>query len=794
MTAGSRTHLLMLLCATVLTITVTTSSANLAYPSIPGVGSGDCSLDDGVVPVRKEVYGNGRIFDITHRYTQDMPKWNSDDGLGLFLWLTDSMKNGSLYNASEMKFSVHSGTHVDAPGHFFDHYFDAGFDVDTLDLEVLNGAALLVDVPRDTNITAEVMKNLNIPKGVRRVLFRTLNTDRRLMWKKKFDTSFVGFMEDGAKWLVENTDIKLVGTDYLSVAAYAEAYPAHHVFLKSREIILVEGLKLDDIQLGTYSLHCLPLSWKHSCSNEELHERQSSGCKFVSMALSALQLLPVLLLMLMAMTIEGKTPPGIAKNPSHARCTNSKYKYCANLDHVCPKFCPEECTVNCLSCKPQCIGSSSHPPPEDSNPPPQTPITPPPSNPTYPPPSTPSYPSKPASPLPTSPSPTPPTTTPAPPEPPSTTPTPPSPPITTPSNPPPTPSPSHKPPTPSYPSPPTTTPPSPTTSPPSFNPPSSPTTSTPSSPPSDQSSGAGVKKARCKNRKYAECYDMDHVCPSSCPGGCEVDCVTCKPVCKCDQPGAVCQDPRFIGGDGITFYFHGKKDHDFCLLSDFNIHINAHFIGRRNQNMKRDFTWVQSIGVLFGNHQLYIGAHKTATWDDSVDRLAIKFDGATISPPKSQGASCQPKNALPSVLVTRIAETNSVVVEIEGSLRVTAKVVPITQEDSRIHNYGITNEDSFAHLDLVFKFFSLSNQVSGVLGQTYRPDYVSRVNIGAKMSVMGGDKEFKTSTLLGTDCAVARFKGIDGSASGEEAPSEALELPSLNCESGLDGQGVVCKK
>ena len=95
---------------------------------------------------------------------------------------------------------------------------------------------------------------------------------------------------------------------------------------------------------------------------------------------------------------------------------------------------------------------------------------------------------------------------------------------------------------------------------------------------------------------------------------------------ECDQPGAVCQDPRFIGGDGITFYFHGKKDLDFCLLSDSNIHINAHFIGRRNQNMKRDFTWVQSIGVLFGSHQLYIGAQKTTTWDDSVDRLTITFE------------------------------------------------------------------------------------------------------------------------------------------------------------------------
>lgn len=37
------------------------------------------------------------------------------------------------------------------------------------------------------------------------------------MFKKEFDTSYVGFMEDGAKWLVENTDIKLVGKIEITV-------------------------------------------------------------------------------------------------------------------------------------------------------------------------------------------------------------------------------------------------------------------------------------------------------------------------------------------------------------------------------------------------------------------------------------------------------------------------------------------------------------------------------------------------------------------------------------------------
>ncbi|XVF45078.1 hypothetical protein PTKIN_Ptkin02bG0176800 [Pterospermum kingtungense] len=240
-----------------------TSNADDAYPSIPGtVSTTDCGLsggDENPIPIRREVYGSGRIFDISHRYTADMPSWESEDGIGQFLWLTKSMKNGSRANNSGMKLSTHTGTHVDAPGHFFDNYFDAGFDVDTLDLEVLNGPALLVDVPRDKNITAEVMESLKIPKGVRRVLFRTLNTDRRLMFKKEFDTSYVGFMKDGAEWLVKNTDINLVGIDYLSAAAFVNSAPAHLVFLEGRDIILVEGLKLDDIQPGIYSVHCLPL-------------------------------------------------------------------------------------------------------------------------------------------------------------------------------------------------------------------------------------------------------------------------------------------------------------------------------------------------------------------------------------------------------------------------------------------------------------------------------------------------------------------------------------------------------
>ncbi|CAN1162537.1 Cyclase-like protein 2 [Linum perenne] len=49
------------------------------------------------------------------------------------------------------------------------------------------------------------------------------------------------------------------GVDYLSVAAFINAAPSHLAFLKNREIILVEALKLDNTEAGLYNVHCLPL-------------------------------------------------------------------------------------------------------------------------------------------------------------------------------------------------------------------------------------------------------------------------------------------------------------------------------------------------------------------------------------------------------------------------------------------------------------------------------------------------------------------------------------------------------
>lgn len=206
-------------------------------------------------PAVAHICGEGKIYDITHRLMQGMPAFGSVNGTGQIV--NETRGNESYYGT--IKLNTHMGTHVDSPGHFFQDLYEAGFDVDSLNLQTLNGPALVIDTPRDKNITAEVLKSLNIPSGLKRVIFRTQNTDRGLMKRRAFEPNYTGFTSDGAEWLVNHTQIKFVGIDYLSIAIKDEAVKVHQILLRTKNIIPVECLKLDEINPGYYTVHCLPL-------------------------------------------------------------------------------------------------------------------------------------------------------------------------------------------------------------------------------------------------------------------------------------------------------------------------------------------------------------------------------------------------------------------------------------------------------------------------------------------------------------------------------------------------------
>jgi hypothetical protein len=81
-----------------------------------------------------------RVVDITHAYRADVPRWESKHGLGQLTGLVQSMADGDACNVSGLKLEeVHSGTHVDAPGHYVQEHYEAGLDVASLSLDVLIG-------------------------------------------------------------------------------------------------------------------------------------------------------------------------------------------------------------------------------------------------------------------------------------------------------------------------------------------------------------------------------------------------------------------------------------------------------------------------------------------------------------------------------------------------------------------------------------------------------------------------------------------------------------------------------
>jgi arylformamidase len=159
---------------------------------------------------------------------------------------------GDSSNVSALHLGTHTGTHVDAPRHFF----DAGPGVDELPLEVLVGPARVVHLPGVPAVGAAELAPLDLA-GVTRLLIRT---DNSALWEKgsEFTPGFVYLAEDGAR-LLASRGIRLIGVDYLSVERFkAPGAPTHHALLGAG-IVVIEGLDLSAAAPGDYELMCLPL-------------------------------------------------------------------------------------------------------------------------------------------------------------------------------------------------------------------------------------------------------------------------------------------------------------------------------------------------------------------------------------------------------------------------------------------------------------------------------------------------------------------------------------------------------
>ncbi len=192
------------------------------------------------------------IIDISIELSPEMVRWEGDPPMIVRQVL--QLAKGDPYNLSEMKLSLHQGTHLDAPRHFLAD----GSLVEDFPLDLLIGEAQVVQIPCEVNsIGRDVLEKVGIRAGIRRVLFKTHNSQ---YWKDDphtFHADFVSLSLDGAEYLIEQ-GIELVGIDYLSISPADDFRPVH-ARLMEKHIAIIETLDLSEVEPGTYTLICLPM-------------------------------------------------------------------------------------------------------------------------------------------------------------------------------------------------------------------------------------------------------------------------------------------------------------------------------------------------------------------------------------------------------------------------------------------------------------------------------------------------------------------------------------------------------
>jgi len=171
---------------------------------------------------------------------------------GIAITPQQQVSKGASANVSTLSFGSHTGTHVDAPKHFFDN----GLGVDALPLDVLMGPAVLICVDDDVMAVDEKELQRYELKAHTRVLIKTRNSS--FIKERDFRKDYTYLAPDGAEYLAKH-GVRLIGVDYLSIEQFHSGHHKTHRALLERGIVIVEGLDLSQPPAGPYDLRVLPL-------------------------------------------------------------------------------------------------------------------------------------------------------------------------------------------------------------------------------------------------------------------------------------------------------------------------------------------------------------------------------------------------------------------------------------------------------------------------------------------------------------------------------------------------------
>src|SRR3982750_2395229 len=136
------------------------------------------------------------IHDVTVTISAATPIYKGDPGVEIKSF--KAVAAGSSANVSQVAFGVHTATHVDAPNHFI----DGARRVHELDPGKLVGPCRVIEI--DPSVTAIEPQHVGDITGVRRVLFKTRNSEFWATPEDGFRSDFTYLVPETARMLVDH--------------------------------------------------------------------------------------------------------------------------------------------------------------------------------------------------------------------------------------------------------------------------------------------------------------------------------------------------------------------------------------------------------------------------------------------------------------------------------------------------------------------------------------------------------------------------------------------------------------
>ena len=199
-----------------------------------------------------------KIIDLSHVLENGMPYY---PGTAAPVFDVPSTIAVNGYKETGLSISTHHGTHIDCPAHFI----ELGATTDSLPVETFYGRGLVVDCTHYREYETIGLEAFEPFKDVLpKIDFVLLHTGWDKLWgTKDYFKHFPVIGADVAKYFVEQTNIKGIGTDVISIDRIDSfKFEVHKILLGHNKIIVENLTNLDQLLGKDFTFACFPLKIK----------------------------------------------------------------------------------------------------------------------------------------------------------------------------------------------------------------------------------------------------------------------------------------------------------------------------------------------------------------------------------------------------------------------------------------------------------------------------------------------------------------------------------------------------